>query len=374
MKIVVLSALGNDVLRRCLDSLLATSPTGEHDVHLVRERGFREQTLNAALAVAGTDDDILFVGDDIEFTPGWYEALEKHYDSGDILGLSMLYPGTGMVQDRGYDLIRLGERITLEAWERGRPVAGTLPFGTRYCDAVCGCFMLVKARVFSRVSRFDEAGRNRWGEFIFASDARHSGARVAVIDHFLYHHGNSTKANRDKVLSSVSYQVERLMWDEVVRRCVRPEDVRLRRREALADEFRELLANGSGRVLFFGIGTVTEFILAQRQLDVGRIGFCSGLPEEAGMEFHGERVLSVEEAPFQEFDWIVVTPLVVGERLCRELILPRLPADFDGRVSTVDVEVLKDAHIYSSRDVVGPVEPVIGCPGEEESPLVAGPI
>jgi hypothetical protein len=353
MKIIIISALGNNVLRRCFDSLLATLPTGEPDVYVVRERGFREQTLNATLAAAGTDDDILFVGDDIEFTPGWYEALKKYYDSGDILGLSTLYPGTEIVQDRGYDLIRLGERITLEAKERGRPAAVTAPFGCRRCDAVCGCFMLVKASVFSRVRRFDEDGRNRWGEFIFASEASHHGATIAVIDHFLYHHGESTKANRDMGLSSVSYQVERPMWDDVVRRHVRPEDVRLQRREALTDEFRELLVNAKGRVLFFGVGTVTEFILAETQLDVRRIAFSSGLPEEAGMEFWGGRVLSVEEAPLQEFDWIVVTPLFIGERLCRELILPRLPGGFEGRVSTVDVEILKDAHIYSSRDIVG---------------------
>lgn len=354
MKIIVLSALGNEVLRRCVDSLLATLPTGEPDLCLVRERGFREQTLNAALAVAGTDDDILFVGDDIEFTPGWYGALKKYYDSGDILGLSMLYPGTGMVQDRGYDLIRLGERITLEARERGRPVDEIIPFGTRGCDAVCGCFMLVKASVFRRVKRFDENGQNRWGEFIFASEARRHGATIAVIDHFLYHHGESTKANRDKALSSVSYQVERRMWDDIVRRYVRPEDVRVQRREVLADEFEDFLVNDKGRVLFFGIGTVTEFILAQTRLDVGRVAFCSGLPEEAGTEFYGQRVLSIDEARFREFDWILVTPLFIGEKLCRELVLPRLPGDFEGRVSTVDVQAAKDAYIYSSRDVVGP--------------------
>jgi hypothetical protein len=213
--------------------------------------------------------------------------------------------------------------------------------------------MLVKASVFSRVRRFEESGRNRWGEFIFACEARRRGARIAVLDHFLYHVGEGTKGNQDKSLSSISYQVERKIWEAIVRRYVRQEDVRIERREVLAGNFRKRLVDRQLRVLLVGIGTATEFILAETRPDRARVAFCSGLPEEVDTDFYGRRVLAISDVPFWGFDWVVVTPLTAGEKLYRELILPRLPPDFSGRVSVVEVDLSGDQLVYRFRDVGG---------------------
>jgi hypothetical protein len=112
VKVVVLSALGNEVARRCVDALLATTPAA-FDLHLVRERGFRERTLNAALALVGRDDDVLFLGDDVELTPGWWQALQAQRERAEILGLCTLDAESGRVQDRGYDLAELDGEVTL---------------------------------------------------------------------------------------------------------------------------------------------------------------------------------------------------------------------------------------------------------------------
>ena len=62
--------------------------------------------------------------------------------------------------------------------------------------------MRVKASVFERVPRFRDEGSNRWGEFIFSQEARRSGARVAIVDHYVLHAGSGTKANRDTALAN----------------------------------------------------------------------------------------------------------------------------------------------------------------------------
>jgi hypothetical protein len=358
MKIAILNALGNETLRRCIDSLLQTTPSADFDLHVFRERDFRERTLNFALSQLGTKADILFVGDDIEFTPGWYEGLMRNYSNADILGLSMLYPNSTKIQDRGYDLVNLDGQIILEACDRSKsPLEGVLRVvsgqnGWRYCDALCGCFMMVKADVFKLVPKFREAGGNRFGEFIFASEARHKGAQVAVIDHYLYHHGHGTKSHADKVLSSNSYQIEKPIWEKIARDYVSGKDVRLHRRRVLDESLKRRLSDPRfQRILFYGVGTVTEFILANVKLDSQRLAFCSGLPEEAGTEFHGQRIQLVGEVELENFDWIVITPLHIGKKIFSERIQPRLSRKRRAVVSLVEAEQTGNDVIHKFRDL-----------------------
>jgi len=321
MKVVVLSALGNAVAQRCISSLLETTTAVDFDLYLVREKGFREQTLNQALLLAGMDEEILFVGDDIEFTPGWYEALMDNYDIADILGMSMLYPGTTKVQDRGYDLVQIDDRITLEAKDRGLSKNEITAFGSRRCDALCGCFMFVKKKVFNFMREFSEEGQNRWGEFIFICQARKQGASVAVIDHFLYHGGKSTKSNPDKALSSISYQAERGIWESIVNKYVDKSFIA----RSYSCEISESLANilsEAEDILLYGAGTVSEHLL--KYLDGKRVTICSGLPEEQGMLFNGYEVEDYEKALAKSYDLILMTPLYIGSDLYKRYIVPKI--------------------------------------------------
>ena len=351
MKIVILSALGNEVASRCISSLLRTSSVDGDDIYLVRERGFREQTLNAALQLVGKADDVLFVGDDIEFTPGWYEALTHNYDRGDILGMSMLYPNSTKVQDRGYDLLEIDEHISIEGKDRGRTRTEVAPFGVRYCDAVCGCFMFVKSNVLQLVSQFREEGQNRFGEFIFMCEARKHGASMAVIDHFLYHSGVSTKSNPNKRLSSMSYSFEKEIWNGIVTRYVDEEAIQIRIRRELSNQLRTKLENEKGQILIYGIGTVTEFLLEQVNLDDRRVSFCTGLPEEAGLHYLRTKVQLVTEVDFKDLSLVLITPLYIGEKIYLETLVPLLPRNYEAQIFIVESKRSNNQLIYDLREM-----------------------
>ena len=167
MNIVIISALGNDVLKKCIDSMLETSSIDENDIFIIREREFREKTLNKAIRIIGYEDDVLFVGDDIIFTSNWMDRLIEDYHVADILGMSTLYPNSNIVQDSGYDIIEVDGMITTEAKYRNEDFLRIKGFSHRICDATCGCFMLIKKHVFKKINLFNIEGANRWGELLF---------------------------------------------------------------------------------------------------------------------------------------------------------------------------------------------------------------
>lgn len=346
MKVVVLSALGNVVARRCISSLLETTTAVDFDLYLVREKGFREQTLNHALLLAGMDEDILFVGDDIEFTSGWHETLMDNYNRADILGMSMLYPGSTKVQDRGYDLVQIDDRIALEAKDRGLSKNEMIPFGIRNCDALCGCFMLIKTKVFNLVSSFSEEGQNRWGEFIFSSLARKLGVTVAVIDHFIYHGGKSTKSNIDKTLSSISYQTERGIWESIVSKYVDKTLIKRIYRCKVVDSLGDKLSEAKN-ILLWGAGTVSEHLL--KYLNGKQVTICSGLPEEQGISFYGYPVEDYERALNKFYDLIVMTPLYIGAGLYEQYVAPRLGDREHVPALAITLRVEGDQYIYDAQ-------------------------
>ncbi len=348
MKIAILSALGNEVLKRCLCSLLETYSKGDHDIFIVRERESREETLNAALEITGRHEDILFVGDDIIFTPGWHEIMMEYYDVADIIGFSTLYPETNNVQDNGYDLIRVDDRITLEAKNRGRSKSEIEPFGYRMCDGLCGCFMLVKKNVFNLVPSFSKDGQNRWGEFIFTHLAKRKKARVAVLQHYVYHGGISTKSNPDKRLSSISYKLEREIWESILGKYVDSNTVSMKYRQELSDTLSNSL-NKSEDILLYGAGTVSEFLL--KQLEGKAVTICSGLPEEQGIEFNGYTVLDYSDAIRMPYDLIVMTPLYVGESLYGKYIKHNYKENSNASVVAITISTEGDKYVYDEKRI-----------------------
>ncbi len=353
MIVVILSSLGNQQAKVCLDSLLETAPDISFDLHLIREKGFREQTLNYALKKTGTEDDVLFVGDDILFTPGWYEALQNNLEKADILGMSMLYPQSEKVQDRGYDLT--GPKSLLEPRERGQDRSQTEPFGFRFCDAICGCFLYIKSEVFNSVSSFSEDGVNRWGEFIFITQARRAGFTCGVIDHFLHHGGISTKNNPDKKLSSASYLVEHGWWEDIVRQYVDPAWVKPAPLHRLDTSLINLLDKPAHRILFYGAGTVAEYIINNSGPDLkASIKFCSGLSEEVGMKLLGHTLLDAHSIDPTDYDIILMTPLHMGKDLFSRIILPRIPENYSGRAYFIETRTHNgELHFHALEIPVG---------------------
>ena len=110
-----------------------------------------------------------------------------------------------------------------------------------------------------------------------------------------------------------------------------------------------------------GVSALPVPRISTRYADAGRSHWLKFL----GLTLLGYAVLG------KGWAYVGYPPLFIGERLCREIVLPRLPGDFDGCLSTVDVEVVEDTHIYSSRDIVGPTRLSGQSPGGEEDPVAA---
>lgn len=349
MKVAIISALGNDVLKRCLDSLLETSPVNTDDIFIIRERRSREDSLNAVLEIIGKKDDILFTGDDISFTHGWHKALMDNYRIADIIGLTTLYPHTDVVQDNGYDLVAIDDAVTLEAASRNKRVSKAGLCSYRYCDATCGCLMFVKKNAFKLVPSFLTDGKNRWGEFLFAHLAKRKKARVAVLSHYVFHDGASTKSNPDKKLSSISYRLERKVWDSIVSKYVDKKMIKLKYKRIIAKGLFETL-DSHKKILLYGAGTVSEFLL--RYFKDKQISVCSGLPEEWGKDFFGCKVADYRQALKDAYNLIVITPLAAGNAIYRDYIWPFYNHGHNTEVIKVTLDIKGARYEYNMAQIL----------------------
>lgn len=321
MNIVIVNALGNRTVDRCLKSLYGTIEQTEcsFDLYVLRELEFREETLNRALGIVPPGEDILFVGDDIVFRSGWFEALKKGREHYDIVGMSMVYPDSDIIQDRGYDLVQDTHRVYLEPRDRGKLLRDVKPFESRQVDAVCGCFLYVSSKVLHEVRSFSEKGRNRWGEFVYICEARKMGFRAGVMGAYLEHGGISTKSNKNIELRSKSYHYEKEIWRDIVRTYVQSDWVQQKREYSVDKSLISNLEKTPGRVLVYGVGIIAEEIMRSLNNESIDIEFCSGLEEEEGMVFWGKKVLKAKASDYDRFDWIIVTPGNIARSLSKEI-------------------------------------------------------
>lgn len=316
MRIVICSSLGNDSLMRTLLSLLRELPP-DIDIDIVRERAFREETLNFALS-RHQGGDLLILGDDVLFTEGWYATLVKYQRDDIILGFPMLYPDTEIIQDHGYDLVDIDGKISLLPSLRGETKKRV---AVRDCDAVCGCAMFIGGKVWQALPKFSLEGKNRWGEAIYGFLAKKKGFSLKVLDHFLYHFGKSTKSNKDKAYSSESFLLEKDIWGKIVDKYVPKSFVKRKIERKISTALKELMHSGQ-KILIYGVGSVADFI-AKDKLAIlnksGRIGFCSGLPEEAGVLFHGNNIGYYQGVDFSQYDRVLITVLGKEQEIYRLL-------------------------------------------------------
>jgi len=308
--IICCSNLGGkaDILIR---SLFEISSECDFIVHLIKEKGFRERTLNEGMRFVGSRDLLIF-GDDVTLTKGWFQALKKYKAKGDIIGYSMLYPNSSRIQDTGYELIKIDNRITLHPRNRGKQTKQVKRFGYKSCDTVCGCAIFVKKKVLKRLRRFSEDGRNRWGEFIFTQQAEKLGFKVIVLGHYLYHEGKSTKTNKELKYGSISWQREKKLWARIVSKYVDENRIKNIYKSKLSEKLKSLL-NGGSRVLVYGIGTVGELIA--KNTDLKRTVFCTGLKEETGVSFFGRKVVFYTDVRYENYERVIISPLYIANKI-----------------------------------------------------------
>lgn len=307
MNVAIINSEQKDLLQKCISSLIDTVETIGFDIHIIKEEEYREVTLNTILKKYG-GEDILIFGDDIIFTKGWFEFLMANRDKGNIIGFSMLYPGTDKVQDTGYDLVSIDNEISLKPQNRGKGVDDIEKFVFRQCASVNGCALYIKKAVIEKIPEVPLEGVNRWGEFLYMNEAHKLGFKIVVLGHYLQHHGKSTKINPNKKLSSESYLLERDIWSSIVDKYIDKYRIKVYIKKVLSHELKNTTLSNK-RILFYGAGTVSEFIYEKLHdgLDLKSIDFCSGLQEEEGKSFCNKKIIFYKNVDFKNYGIIIIT-------------------------------------------------------------------
>lgn len=307
MNLAIINSGQKDLLQKCVGSLIDTVEAIEFDIHIIKEKEYREVTLNTIFKRYGYEDLLIF-GDDIIFAEGWLEFLMTNRDKGDIIGFSMLYPGTNKVQDTGYDLVSIDNEVSLKPQNRGKKVDNIEKFILRECDSLNGCALYIKKSVIDEIPAVSLEGMNRWGEFLYINEAKKKGFKIVVLGHYLYHYGKSTKVNPDKLLSSESYLLEKNIWKSIVDKYIDKYQIKINIKKVLSDELKNIILS-TKRILFYGAGTVSEFIYEKlhSKIDLKSVDFCSGLQEEEGKDFYNKKIIFYENIQFKNYDIVIIT-------------------------------------------------------------------
>ena len=218
---------GEDLLARCLESLLASrdvdlqvavvanaceeplSPLaeGQRRVHVLRSAaplGFSGAN-NRGVAFlrerVGVPDYLYFVNDDTVSEPDALRELVSHLDRDPrcaIAGPRLMIEGEGRLNSLGLNVTRAGE-----AWDEGigrRPKErGPLP-GARPALAVTGSAFLVRREAFEPLGGWDELYGWYYEDVDLCLRARAAGWSVAAIPAAIVHHALSATARRDSEL------------------------------------------------------------------------------------------------------------------------------------------------------------------------------
>ena len=320
IKFYFIKSLSDDYLKNTIRSLKNTIPS--HlliDYTVVDELGQREKTLNHIINIREKNQDIFIVADDIEFIDGWFESLEDNYLNGDIIGFSTLFPNSNIVQDYGYDFIKINDDLTYRGLYKNDNLNSVKINKPRTCDSICGCAMFIKSDVFNKVPSFSMDGNNRIGEIIYTHEAKRKGLKTIVLNSFLFHGGISTKVNENIKLSSISWLYEKDLWMANVKKhfydVIPLEDYKM----IISDELIDILKS-SNNVNIYGCGTIAEFILAQNL--ISRFTISSGLTEEVGKFFHNNLVQDVKKINLNDYDFTMITPIGYEKEIIKSYFKP----------------------------------------------------
>jgi len=312
IELFFIKTLPDEYLERTLETLKSTviDKSFLKDYIVVEELSTREQTLNNIIKIRNKKKDTLIIADDILFRDGWLEALEKSYQNGDIIGFSMIDAKKGLLQDFGYDFIKIDGKLSYQGLYKHESLDNFNLPTYRYCDSVTGCAMLVKSHVFDIVAEFPQEGSNRWGEMIFSHLAAKQGLKTIVLSAHLEHYGISTKQKDSVKESSLSWLVERGLWDYAVEKHLL--DVTpIKSVFTIVDEKLKDKIEESKNLLIYGCGVNADKIISI--LNIKKYIVCSDLPEEIGRTFHGKCVMDVKLVNFELFDNVLITPIGYDE-------------------------------------------------------------
>ena len=304
----MIRALPDPNAKECLSTFYGTIgfDISENEIKIIDEKETREETLNYILTVRDKARDLFVFVDDIRFRQGWWQALNEASLVGDIVGFSMIDPKTGLLQDFGYDFVTIDSNLTYQGlYKHCDPDSVKFP-RHRECSAVCGCAMWIRKDVLHAVPEVPLEGQNRWGELLFSAQAKKCGFKTVVSAKHLDHFGTSTKNKADIKLSSLSWLVERELWQKAAETYLKEVEITQRISRKLSARFQKTIS-ASGRILIYGCGTIADFI--GRKLSGKEFHIVAGLAEEIGKKFLGVEILDVREFEYNADDLVIITPI-----------------------------------------------------------------
>lgn len=342
-EIFVIKTLPNEYIDRLSSNL--DSEKARHDdfpsYRIVDESSTREKTLNKIITLRDKNKDILVIADDIVLIDGWFDSLKRNYCNGDIIGFSMIDAKSGLLQDFGYDFVKVDGELSYRGKHKGDNIASLNLPDYRECDSVTGCAMFIKSHVFEVVPEFPLEGANRWGEIIFSHLAAQNQLKTIVLSSHLQHYAISTKQKDSVKFSSLSWMVERGQWESLKLKFLTDAKPVNEFFSAL-DTALQLKLEEVNKGLIYGCGVNADFIL--NNLDLKNWDICSGLPEEIGQSFNGRKVLDVHALRVNLYDSVLITPTGYDQD-----ILSCFPKPVSSNIFGLDIASINDQIVYRER-------------------------
>ena len=150
---------------------------------------------------------------------------------------------------------------------------------------------------------------NRWDELTFMLRAKSKGLKLAVLNHYLYHEGTSTKNNPNKNLSSISYQIEKKLWKRLENKFVDKKKINKKIKINFNKNIFRIINNKKNKILFYGAGIFSENLLFSRLIQNNRINITSTLEEESGNKLNDKyRILNFNKLQKKRYNTVIITP------------------------------------------------------------------
>ena len=300
LTICIIEGHNSEHLNICLDSI-SKNTSSPYALKVFKEENTREQTLNTVLNDL-PNQDLIIAADDIVFTSDWDKNLLNHWNENRILGFSMLYPKSKIIQNRGYRIISIDDVIASEALDNGLDKDEVNPFSMRQCQSITGCFQAIPSKIINAIPKFPLEGRNRLGELLYHSLAIRKGFEVVVLGHFMEHYAVSTKKNPNQKLRSESYLSEKSIWKDATEQFKLNDFAEVKIQREIDQELIDWL---NDPCVMYGAGTITEFISANVSFEAHTL--CSGLKEEDGKELNGKLIKYKDDIEWLNCQKLLIT-------------------------------------------------------------------
>jgi len=337
----MIEANGGEFKKKTLTSFSKTFKEFKiSNISIVKEEKSREETLNLILKKRNVTKDIFIFVDDIIFLEGWHRSLNENAKDGMIVGFSMLKEDGQSIQDFGYDLIKLDGVLSSYGLYKGELLGRKKLPSYRKCSAVCGCAMWISKTVLDKVEQFPLEGSNRWGEMIYSSLARKKGFETIVLSSHLIHYGSSTKLKKDPLLSSISWLIEKDIWNAISLKFFHDAPIVKSLNSRFSLEFVDSIKT-SKKLLIYGCGTVSDLVTRSYQIEK-KVDYAATLPEEIGQSFHDKIIKNFNKINFSNYDKIFISS--VGYE--REII-KLVPEKFRHKILCIQKSIKKNYIDYS---------------------------